>query len=568
MKIKTRKVSIFTKLMASFAIVVLIGTALVGWLSYTELSGAQLNQIKTNLMTITYSGSLLIDGDHHTSYRPGDETTEVYLKEADLLNQLATQSQTAYIYTLVKTDTGTAFVLDSSLESVVDEPYDLTEEMEQAFKGEVSVTSEAYTDDYGTFLTAYAPLYDSQSNIVAIVAADYNIDYVQGHLNDILVKIIVACIISLVIAVIISFFISRVFNRYFALIVAKIADLAGHSSDLTQKMDIKTGDEFEVISEHINLLIENIRLIIRDVIETTDEVFNDANITITLTESMNEQATTQVQSVFEIAQATEDMANAVTQVAADASEFAVAIQDTNQSSITAQAKASETERISLNAKSELQQMIASINKSTTSIQTLSDSIYRVRHSTSEIKSIIELIEQIASQTNLLALNAAIEAARAGEVGRGFAVVADEIRKLAESSSQAAKIISELILKVDHVVDDTVSDASNSVEMISSSMTIAENTIHGFDVIFDQVNQTNGLIQVIQSHLEHLNILSNNVASITEEQSASAEEISVSTEEVHQMANTILKGCAQITDNSKKLSQSAEKMKANISKFVV
>ena len=65
-----------------------------------------------------------------------------------------------------------------------------------------------------------------------------------------------------------------------------------------------------------------------------------------------------------------------------------------------------------------------------------------------IASIIQTINNISSQTNLLALNAAIESARAGEAGRGFAVVADEVRNLAQSTTESAQEIGELIDETD------------------------------------------------------------------------------------------------------------------------
>jgi methyl-accepting chemotaxis protein len=142
-------------------------------------------------------------------------------------------------------------------------------------------------------------------------------------------------------------------------------------------------------------------------------------------------------STTEIASAADDLSRRTEQQAASLEETAAALQEI----MTAVGRNADAAK---RAQSIVEITRSEAQSSGVIVQKATEAMTRIEKSSTDIASIIGLIDEISFQTNLLALNAGVEAARAGDAGRGFAVVASEVRALAQRSAEAAKEIKALI----------------------------------------------------------------------------------------------------------------------------
>ncbi|GAA7135299.1 chemotaxis protein [Helicobacter pylori] len=235
-------------------------------------------------------------------------------------------------------------------------------------------------------------------------------------------------------------------------LVLKINAFSHGDKDLRAKIDVgDRNDEISQVGRGINLFVENARLIMEEIkgISTLNKTSMDQLVQITqeTQKSMKDSSTT---------------LNSVKNKATDiASMMNISIEQSQG----LRKRLIETQGLVKESKDAIGDLFSQITESAHTEEELSSQVEQLSRNADDVKSILDIINDIADQTNLLALNAAIEAARAGEHGRGFAVVADEVRNLAGRTQKSLAEINSTIM----VIVQEINAVSSQMNLNSQKM---------------------------------------------------------------------------------------------------
>lgn len=469
-KIRTRRLTIRAKILIPSIIIVVLVCGLMGYNSYTRF---EKSMVRMGVEEADMAATIVADSlDAKLVYKVtvGSEGTQVYQNLQGDLRKKQKACGIAFLYTLYTDGKKVYYGVDSDEDAakVGDEFADSYAELEPVFGGKEYIQDYIDHTEDGDLITVYKPIEDNAGKVVAILGCDYDASSITAELQKAVVQTLQIGGICLILAILIMTIIVSRITKGLMQVNAKIYDLVHNEGDLTQKLDVRSGDELELIAGNVNELLAYIRKIMIgissgsmrlmsssrkmvDHLSSADESITDVSATMQEMSAAMEETTS---SLNQITEAIDEIYSSVERIAGSADAGKVSSQEMESRASGANDAAAEGEK---KANIETEKMAASLNEKIAKSK-----------SVEQIEILTSNIIEITEQTNLLALNASIEAARAGEAGRGFAVVADEIGKLAGNSADAAAKIRQVSAEVIQAVDELAEGSQQMIEFVRNS----------------------------------------------------------------------------------------------------
>ncbi|MFW5490360.1 MAG: methyl-accepting chemotaxis protein [Desulfovibrio sp.] len=353
------------------------------------------------------------------------------------------------------------------------------------------------------------------------------------------------------------------------------------NGDLDVTLNEQGRDEAALLQSALNSMVQTLRTNIEEITAKTREAEDKAEAAAKATEQAEEatrraerakaegmaQAATHLEEIVtriaeaserisgqseEIRRGTDIQRDRVQETATAMEEMNATVLEVARNAGSAAEKGQESRDKAQEGKGVVEKSVRAVNTTQKQTMELKDNMNALVNQAEAIGNILNVITDIADQTNLLALNAAIEAARAGDAGRGFAVVADEVRKLAEKTMGATKEVGDAITAIQTAIRSNTDSVDQTVTDLE---TVSELSTHSGAMLEQIVSDATESAEQIQS-----------IATAAEEQSATSEEINRSVEEINRITIETAQGITESVNALFTLSEQVGELEQLIASF--
>ncbi len=310
------------------------------------------------------------------------------------------------------------------------------------------------------------------------------------------------------------------------------------SADLSQNVNLPSGDEFAQTANDYNGFARRIREILAEMRRLGFLIGITSTKTLKFVNDSDLSANKQGELADEIFRSSQEVTDAVNRITLATQQIA---ESTNSNLLTAKS-----------ASRELQSVNEGIGSTSVKLASFTGTVHDLSTKSERIKDVVLLIKDISNQTNLLALNAAIEAARAGEAGRGFSVVADEVRKLAERVHSATEEISKNINEMLAQVTQTSAQIVDINENIHESQDTIAKTAQLFDNLVRDFEENSSRLSTTATAVENLSITNG--------------QTHTQVKDIHDLSLAVLRNLHDSKELSREMNRITEQMVESIAQF--
>lgn len=309
--------------------------------------------------------------------------------------------------------------------------------------------------------------------------------------------------------------------------------------DLSREVIVK-GDFAGTLADSFNYMISELRRVITQVQEMSEQVAKTSSSTQSTTTSLVQETQAQTDQVIQVTKAIEEMATSIQRV----TENAVLSATVAQQSLNNAKQGTEA----------VQNTIEGMSRIRGQVQETSKKLKRLGESSQEIGEIVQIIGSISKRTSYLALNAAIQAAEAGAAGHGFSVVAEEIERLAKRSADATKSINNLVKTIQIGANEAISAMEESTREVVDGSHLA--------------NQAGKALTEIEAVSGRLAELIASISQASTEQSQSSTAVSSAMAQISAITQRTSDNIKQSNASIQNLATLADELRSSVASFKV